>query len=262
MTGSNDSDYGAFADAFSPSPSQPIGKGKRKGKDYEDQPQVRRKALRHYDLVPMQLINPMGESGVGVIDLVKLWELLNNGNKGVECFSNLCFEDAARRNIGISQLSEVLMHLCNRVTTCKYLPMLLRPEVLTAVKAEAERLYPLLKLLNQGPQGRTPSTQTIRAAAYASSSSNSRTPETIAAQRQAAKELRKWLCEEKSKLRGMTHALSGNGIFFVAQTHEKAARAYVHHGSGSEEAFLSAVESRQVAGLANVSAGGDYEELQ
>ena len=154
------------------------------------------------------------------------------------------------------------MKLCHRVTTCKYLPMLLQKEVLDAVKEEADNLYPHLKLLNQGPQGRTPSTQTIRAAAYASSSSNSRTPETITAQKQAAKELRKWLCEEKSKLRGVIHALSGNGIFFVAQTHEKAARAYVHHGGGSEEAFLSAVETRQVAGLSTASATGDYEGLQ
>ena len=84
MTGSNDSDYGGFADAFQQSP--PMGKGKRKGKDYEDQPQAKRKCLRHYDLVPMQLINPMGESGVGVLSLEKLWELLRAGNTGVECF--------------------------------------------------------------------------------------------------------------------------------------------------------------------------------
>ena len=77
--------------------------------------------------------------------------------------------------------------------------MLLKAEVLTEVKKEATKLYPYLKLLNQGPQGRTPSTQTIRQAAYASSSS-SRTPETIANQIEAAKELHKWLCEEKSKL--------------------------------------------------------------
>ena len=223
-------------------------------------PPAKRVCLRHYDLPPMQLLNPMGESGIDRLSLEKLWQLLKAGDRQAESFCNLCFEDKRRQSIGISQLSEVLMHLCDKVRTCPFLPLLIKEEVLSEVKKEAEALYPHLKVLNQGAIGRTPSTQTLRQAAYAGNTAGG-TPESIDAQKRAAKELHQWLSQERSKLRGFIAALSANGVFFVAQAHEKAGRVYVRYGDGTAEGFGAAIATREVQGLLAASAETDYAAL-
>ena len=46
----------------------------------------RRKQLRHYDLLPAQILNPMGASGVESISNEMLWSLMIKGNKAAMSF--------------------------------------------------------------------------------------------------------------------------------------------------------------------------------
>ena len=58
------------------------------------EPAAKRVCLRHYDLPPAQLLNPMGSSGIEKIPLDKLWEVLKKGNAKAAAFSELCMDAA------------------------------------------------------------------------------------------------------------------------------------------------------------------------
>ena len=45
--------------------------GTAAGAGGSQQPAAKRRCLRHYDLVPAQLLNPMGESGIEKIGIIK-----------------------------------------------------------------------------------------------------------------------------------------------------------------------------------------------
>ena len=49
--------------------------------------------LRHWELPPGQLLNPMGQSGVGKLSAQTLWELLAKGGEKSAFYCNLCSED-------------------------------------------------------------------------------------------------------------------------------------------------------------------------
>eukprot|EP00973_Karenia_brevis_P068384 9511553-Karenia_brevis.AAC.1 len=62
----------------------------------------------------------MGESGVEKMPNDKLYELMKKGNKVAAAFSNMCFDDDYRRNVGISQACDVLHKAINRMKTCPH----------------------------------------------------------------------------------------------------------------------------------------------
>ena len=53
----------------------------------------------------------------------------------------------------------------------------------------------------------------------------------------AAEALYAWLNKDKSPLRQLIALLSGGGIFYVAQCHEKTHRAYIQEKRVSKEVF-------------------------
>ena len=67
----------------------------------------RRKQLRHYDLLPAQVFNPMGASGIEHLSDEKLWDLMLRGNEGAAAVSEICFEDPDRHSVAISRFAEV-----------------------------------------------------------------------------------------------------------------------------------------------------------
>ena len=215
-------------------------KGKGKGKD---EPKAKRVCLRHYDLPPAQLLNPMGESGLGNIALEKYWELLCKGNEKATHFSNLCFEEPKRVMVGLSQAAEVLSKACNRFLHCDFLPKLLQEEVLKAIRVEATSLLPSLLIINQGDSAKEIKADSLRQAAYAGGAT-AVTTEDATKRINAIYALYAWLQNPKSHLRGAMAMLSAGGVFFVAQAHERSIRAYMKHGGGTKEKFVEAMQTR------------------
>lgn len=111
-------------------------------------PAAKRVCLRHYDLSPAQLLNPMGASGVGELPLPTYWSLLCKGNKKAAAFSELWFEDPSRRKVGMSRACDVLSQAVHQLDTDEYLKIVLSPEVHAAALTEGRTLKPHLDKLN------------------------------------------------------------------------------------------------------------------
>ena len=203
------------------------------------EPAAKRTCLRHYDLVPAQVLNPMGMSGIESIPLENLWTLCKKGNKGAAAFSNLCFDENDRQNVGLSQACEALMAAITRFEGCPQTALVINESILTKAKAEAKELKPHLAMLNQGRNKKA--TGSIKNVAYY-------VPDAVAVDKQsliaASAALHDWLSKEGSVLRGLLAYLSGGGVFFVAQCHEKTMRAYVAHGGGTKQAMAAAATCR------------------
>ena len=202
--------------------------------------------LKHWELPPGQLLNPMGMSGVGKISLPSLWALLSKGSDHSKYFCNLCSEDPGRRRVGLSQLSGVFELFCNQLANDKVLEAIVKPELLKQAREEAKPLLIHFRKLNQGKSQRNGVTR-LRSAAYydhdVSRPANDELDE-------AATAIHAWLSKPESKLRAMIAGLSSGGLFFVVQCHEKAARAFVHHGGGNVVARQAAAKAFAEEGLA------------
>ena len=121
--------------------------------------------LRHWELPPGQLLNPMGMSGVGKISLESLWQLLSKGSDHSKYFCNLCSDDPVRRRVGLSQLSGVFEVVCNHLANDPVLDAIVKPELMKQAREEAKPLLPHFRKLNQGKSQRNGVTR-LRSAAY------------------------------------------------------------------------------------------------
>ena len=70
-------------------------------------PKARRQKLKPYDLVPAQMLNCMGGSGVETIDLAKLALVQAKGDKAAQYYTEICNELASRKGIALSRMPEV-----------------------------------------------------------------------------------------------------------------------------------------------------------
>ena len=87
------------------------GKGKKRGRGAgrdPSKPIERKTAIRHGQLAPAQLLNPMGRVPLERIPSERLWQMLSKGNDYVVSFSELCQLDYGRQQVGISRTAEVL----------------------------------------------------------------------------------------------------------------------------------------------------------
>ena len=214
--------------------------------------------LRHWELAPAQLLNPMGQSGVGKITLPSLWTLLCEGGDRSKYFCNLCSEDPVRRRVGLSQLSEVMVLICNKIISDKVLGAIVQPELLKEVKVEATALLPHFTKLNQGKLQGQEGKKRLKSAAYYNEDVSRPANEELDG---AAAAVHAWLAKSESKLRAVIAGLSTGGLFFVGQCHEKAARAFVHVGGGSAEAMKTAAKASGHNGLALAAAEDDSAVL-
>jgi hypothetical protein len=117
------------------------------------EPAKKRICLKHYDLVPAQLLNPMGMSGIERFPLQQLWEHCQKGNKAAAYFTELCSDDDARRSVGLSRACEVLEVAITRLRECPQTKTVLKEGVLEKALAEADTLLPHLQVLNKGNGG-------------------------------------------------------------------------------------------------------------
>ena len=215
---------------------------------------ARNENLRHWELAPSQLLNPMGQSGVGVITLPSMWTLLCEGGDRSKFFSNLCSEDPVRRRIGLSQFSEVMALVCNKIISDRVLVAIVQPGLLKEVQAEAEALLLHFMKLNQGKVQGQEGKKRLKSAAYYNDDISRPADEELEV---AAAGVHAWLSKSESKLRAVIAGLSTGGLFFVGQCREKAARAFVHVGGGSADAMKTAAKASGRTGSAVIAGAED-----
>ena len=112
--------------------------------------------LRHGQLAPAMLHNPMGRVQLEKYNTDKLWRLLCEGNKYVVSFSELCIQDYGRQQVGISRFAEVMVK-CIEVLHDKgpYYRAVFQEKFIDAVMKDAKEVLPAMRLLNLGKGGAT-----------------------------------------------------------------------------------------------------------
>ena len=202
----------------------------------------KRRKLRHYDLMPSQVLNPMGASGIEEVDLDRLWKLMGTGNKAAMFFSELCDEDKARHRVAISRNCQVLRACIERLET-EEAKLVIKEGLYRRAKAEWDDLLPHLKTLDfqefvQNEGG------SIRSIAYKKrGGGGTRSQHDVEA---AAKKLHVWLSTPTSPLRSVLAFLSSSGLFYVGQVHEQCCRAYLQQGVSKEDFATTISQGRDI----------------
>ena len=181
----------------------------------------KRRKLRHYDLLPAQLLNSMGASGVESVDLRRLWRSMAEGNKVVAAFSELCLGEPERHGVGLSRLAEVMVLTIRRLLDTPHYSHCIKEELWSAVKQECEDILPSFTAIHAGRGGMDRGSASIRSVAY-----HQPAPRADDLPRHAAAVF-DWLTKLSSPLRSVIAMLSAGGLFYVAQCHEKGARAWL-----------------------------------
>ena len=212
----------------------------------------KRKALRTYDLAPCQLVNGMGESAIGSVDLPTLYEVLEKGNKAVAYFSELCSDDDTRKQVAVSRLCEILQSTRKMLDQPAY-KKYIEKKLFDAAMKELNELGPHLPILISKEPTKTDDKNeemTIGRLNYAMNKDDKEEEKKEEPQvEEAAKAMHKWLSKPKSDLRSLLALLSGNGLFYVAQCHEKSHRAYLQQGckrGSSNEADFVAMNKKRL----------------
>ena len=213
------------------------------GSSVNGEPAEKRQKLRHYDLVAAQVLNPMGSSGIETIGLGPLWAKMCAGNKQAAAFSEFCFDSDERRGVALSRFAEVLLIAIQRLKNSQHTKEILKPPIYEAIMQEITSLEVHLKCLDQGRLAAS-SSASMRAIAYSRAPSSDVSPGDPRASSEA---IHDWLMQPQSALRTALALFSGGGIFYVAQCHEKGARAWlasIGDRSKSKEAMHAAALAR------------------
>ena len=226
--------------------------------DAAEGPQEKRRKLRHYDLLPSQLLNPMGMSGIESVELRRLFVTMSRGNKQCAAFSELCFPEPERRGVALSRLSQVMVASIERLRDCAPLRDIIKEDMYGLIMDEANRLYPYFKALHRGNNSSEESAS-LRSIAYSVVPAVSDDPD------YAAQQVWQWLRLAQSPLRSALAILSSGGLFYVAQCHEKGARAAVDSVPIDCNAFRQAATTRAqvtIDASANELAGLSQPSIQ
>ena len=213
--------------------------------DKKSEPSKKRVCLRHYDLVPAQMLNPMGASGIEQAPLKTLWDTMQKGNKATSYFSEYCSEDSGRQAIALSRFCEVMLAAIDRLEA-PISAKVINQKIYEEAMKEAKAIKPHLVLLNRG-RASSAAPSSMRSLAYAAAPA----PTDAVRVQSAAEHVYEWLKQDKSMLRSVVAFLSGSGLFFVAQCHEKASRAFLEGFGCSKEHFVAMAAVSPVAAQAS-----------
>ena len=214
------------------------------------EPMKKRTCLRQYDLLPAQVLNTMGQSGIESVRLEKLWDVMASGNRACVAFSNLSMKEKERQNVGLSQACEAMLVAIARFRDSPESEMVVKPDLLSKANTEADLLLPHLKVLNMGKHS-SGSSNSIKSVAYLPSSAAI----DVEKVKESAAFLYDWL-QKASVLRSLLAYLSGAGSYYVAQCHEKSLRAYVAHGPITSKDDMIAIATSR-GGAASSEMGHD-----
>ena len=220
--------------------------------DMGGEPKAKRTKLKPYDLLPAQMLNSMGGSGVETIDLAKLALLQATGNKEAEYYTELCGELASRKGITLSRMkgamaAQYYTEICNELASRKGIALSRMSEVqlkagtklsaqvykkhistalYTAAMQEFDGLKPHFTMLMGKDIVMGDGGDTVGSIVY-SGVGDFRNLEEV---NNAAKTIYVWLKKPTSEWRSLLVLLSGGGLFYSAAVHEKSHRAYIAHG--------------------------------
>ena len=208
-------------------------------------PKETREKLKTYDLAAMQFCNSMGKSSVATCPLATLWQVTANGNKGAKYFCELCSEDPCRQQVAVSRLCEVLSQLCTELEMPVYKKYIDKPLYDPAMKElkELKNHLPILQCKDAiTPEGEN-DTMTVGKLNYRMNTTiaEARDEATV---KNAAEALYAWLKKDKSTLRELIAFLSGGGLFYVTQCHEKVHRAYLSEKRPTKDDFTAMNKKR------------------
>ena len=223
-----------------------------------EEPKAKRTKLKPYDLLPAQMLNSMGGSGVETIDLAKLAAVQAKGNKAAPYFTELCDEAPSRKGIAMSRLSEVQLKAGAKLSANVY-EKHIEKKLYTAAMDEFNTLKPHFTILMGKDISTTDGGDTVGSIVY-SGVGEYKPPAEV---NEAAKEIYKWLKEPKSKWRSLLVLLSAGGLFYSAAVQEKSHRAYIAHGEKDpvpEVDYLSWCRAR-LCNAGPVVTQGDLEGL-
>ena len=209
----------------------------------------RSKVLKSYDQSPHQLLNSQGESGIERVELKDLNNAMSQGNKGAEFFSELYNDDKKLKGTAVSRNAEVVHASIVRLESPLYAKWI-SEKVLKEVKTEMAPIKQACVVLMAGKSiPVNTSAKSVGNIAYGGSAIIYKEEQEVV---DAARVLYQWLVKPDSKFRTLLHFLSGSGIFFVAQCHEKTHRAWIAHandgalktGAVSEEEYVEIAKLR------------------
>ena len=195
------------------------------GLEKKDEPQAKRARLKPYDLLPIHMLNAMGESGVQTIALKHLAEVPSKGNKAVAYFTELCDESPSRKHIAISRLCEVQLRAGEKMLSQPFFKKYLDKKLYNEAMAEFEKLKPAFKSLVGKDVWTADGELSVSSIIYAGTSVIKGKDEV----NKAAFTVYEWL-QKASKWRQLQVLLSSGGLFYVASVHERSHRAYIAHG--------------------------------
>ena len=190
-----------------------------------EEPRKKRHKMKNYDLMPAQVLNPMGASGVETVSLEAMAKTMAKGNKSVLYFTEFCDEHDARKGVAVSRLSEIQLAAGVRLRLQIYKDQLL-PELYDAAMAEFATLEPSFKQLYGKDIQLTSTGESVGSIAYGSKT----TGRVSAEVRDAAETIWNWTRQPTSRWRSLITLLGAGGLFYNTAVHEKVNRAYLTHG--------------------------------
>ena len=187
------------------------------GMEKKAEPAAKRAKLKPYDLLPSQVLNAMGESGIQTTSLKQLADVQARGNKAAAYFTELCDENLGRKHVAVSRLSEVQLQTGEKILKTNYYKKYIDSKLYDPAMREFEELRPSFKTLLGKDVWTADSGQSLSSIIYSGAGA-------------AAKKVYDWLQKKESKWRQLQVLLSSGGLFYVASVHERSHRAYIAHG--------------------------------
>ena len=199
-----------FSQSMSSASSEILSASSVIGEGQYDQPS---RTLRHFQLAPSVLLNPMGAAPLSDVSLEDYWRLLKAGNESAESFCELCFNDIARQQVGLSRFAEVLEKtLYYIIEQEQFLRATLKEEFVDRLMFSVKKLEPHIKKMNLGAGGQVRSVDALRSLSYMQRSSGR--PEGI---EESAKEVWQWIHREEDALQQYIALFGAGGIYYNAE---------------------------------------------
>ncbi len=213
-------------------------------------PAEKRQSLRRYEHVAPQVLQIAGVSPIHECSNQQLWTFTNNGNKGVEFFSEYCAKEDYRRGVAGSRHAESMLAFGD-VLKEPLLEKLLQKSILDKVREEFAKHEGALTILNGGKTsgGNSKSFMTM-----CQESIKKNTDEVA----EAAGAIHDWLSEENSAVQGFLQVMSWGGIFYAAMCSDKTARCAIDPTCGdiTKEKYQAMMVARLCGSCSDKVDGG------